>query len=61
MNKMIRAYLLRDRGLVVTDKSLVSNARDDEFEEVSLIVTVNEIQYWNEEIEMLGLAEEDEW
>ncbi|MGV2886013.1 hypothetical protein [Paenibacillus taichungensis] len=60
MNKMVKGYLLKDRGTVVTDKSLIENAKDDEFVEVSIIITMEEIQGWNEEIEMMGLDEESE-
>lgn len=59
MNKMVKAYLLKDRGFVVTDKSLVHNAKDDEFEEVSLVIPMGEIKQWNVEIEEIGFDEEE--
>ena len=35
----MRAFLLKDRRMVVTDRSIVKGAKPDEFEEVTLIVT----------------------
>lgn len=59
MKRMLNAYLLRDSNTVVTQKSFVENATDTDFTEISLIISKEEIQAWAEEIEMLGLDEDE--
>lgn len=59
MKRMLNAYLLKDSNTVVTKKSFVENATDTDFTEISLIISKEEIQAWAEEIEMLGLDEDE--
>lgn len=59
MYKAQKAYLLKDRGHVVLDKSHVKNANEDEFEEITIVISLNQIKQWMEEIELLGLLEGD--
>lgn len=49
MNKLMTAYLFRG-NTVVTDKSLIMNATDDEFEEVSLVLSQVEIERYSKEL-----------
>lgn len=58
MNRMLRAFMLKDSDTVVTQKSLIHNAKDSDFIEVSLIVSMDDIKQWSEEIELMGLEEE---
>lgn len=58
MNRMLKAYKLKDSDTVVTQKSLIVGAKDSEFTEVSLVVSIKEIKYWAEEIEMMELDDE---
>lgn len=59
MNKTLRAYMLKDSNTVVTDKSLIHNTKDTDFTEVTLIIPMDEIKEWNEEIELFGLDESE--
>lgn len=59
MKRMLNAYLLKDSNTVVTQKSFVENVTDSDFTEISLIISMEEIQEWAEEIEMLGIDEEE--
>lgn len=52
MNKLMTAYLLKGRRTIVTDKALVINATDDEFEEVTLILSQEEIDRYSKEIKV---------
>lgn len=60
MNRMLKAYKLNGSNTVVTKKSLMHGAKDSDFTEVSLIISMDEIKEMAEEIESLGLDEEDE-
>lgn len=60
MNRMLKAYKLNDSDTVVTQKSLIVGTKDTDFTEVSLIVSMDEIKQWAEEIELLGLEEEED-
>lgn len=47
------AYLFKPHkdefvSCVVTDKSLIKNAKDEQFEEVRLLLTWQDIETWNE-------------
>src|SRR5690625_4184451 len=44
-------YLLKDRGFVVTDKSMIKNAKDNEFEEVTISIKSDDIKQWARELE----------
>lgn len=61
MNRMITAYKLKENNTVVTRKSMVRNVKDDDFTEVELIISMDEIKEWAEEIEMLGLDDEEDF
>jgi hypothetical protein len=57
---MLRAYMLKDSFTIVTQKSMIHNAKDTDFTEVTLILSMDEIKEWAEEIELMGLDEETE-
>ena len=61
MNQMMRAYKLNDSDTIVTKKSLIIGAKDSDFTEVSLIISMDEIKEWAEEIELMGLDDEEEF
>ncbi len=61
MNRMMKAYKLNDSDTIVTKKSLIHNAKDTDFTEVSLIISNDEIKEWAEEIELMGLDEEEDF
>lgn len=52
------AYLLKDRGIVVVDKHSVTNAAEDDFKEVSLLLPLDIVARWSDEAQMM--AEEDD-
>lgn len=60
MNRLLQAYKLKDSETVVTQKSLIVGAKDEDFTEVSLIISMEEIKGLAEEIELMGLDEEEE-
>jgi len=60
MLKCQKAYLLKNRGLVVTDKSFVKNTQDSDFEEVLIAISEDEIKEWAKEIDVVRL-DENEW
>lgn len=54
-----RAFLFKQAGVVrsvVTDKSLIKNAKEDEFEEVTLLLCEKDIEEW---IEVKKMQHED--
>lgn len=53
MNMWIKAYKLKDSNTVVTNKASIIGAKDEHFEEVSLIIPAEEIRQWAEELEEL--------
>jgi hypothetical protein len=53
--KIQKAYLLKDRP------SVVFNKPREEFEEVNVCISMLLIKEWAEEIEMMGLDEEEEF
>ncbi|MGD1416465.1 hypothetical protein [Bacillus stercoris] len=59
MYKIQKGYLLKDVGRVVTDKAILTDVKDEDFEEVLITLRMSEIKDWAEEIDMLGLDEED--
>jgi len=61
MIKMQKGYLLKGKGRVVTDKSIVVDVKDEDFEEIQIAIPVNQIKNWAEEIELMGLDEEEEF
>lgn len=54
MNMWIKAYKLKDSDTVVTNKASIIGAKDEHFEEVSLIISAEEIRQWAEELEELS-------
>lgn len=60
MLKCQKAYLLKNSGLVVTDKSFVKNTQDSDFEEVLIAISEDEIKEWAKEIDVVRL-DENEW
>lgn len=50
MNKLMKAYMLKGRRTVVTDKTLIMNTKEDEFEEVTLILSREEIDRYSKEL-----------
>jgi hypothetical protein len=64
MNKVTKAFIFKNGGgvnsLVVTNKSSISNTKDEDYEAVTLIIPVQTIKEWNEEIELMGLDDEEE-
>lgn len=61
MNRMMKAYKLNDSETIVTRKSLIVGAKDDDFTEVTLIVSKEDIKGWAEEIELIGLDDEEDY
>ena len=55
--KELKGYLLKDSDMVVLHKSDINNAKDEEFEEVSLFINTDDIKKLAEEIES---AEDEE-
>ncbi|MGM9987360.1 MAG: hypothetical protein ACI35O_09050 [Bacillaceae bacterium] len=60
MIKYQRAFLVPSENLVVTDKSVVEGIRDTEFIEIELALQMSDIKEWAEEIEMLGLDDDED-
>ncbi|CAM3778356.1 hypothetical protein [Alkalicoccus chagannorensis] len=58
--KMQRAYLIKGTEKVVIQKSMAPDVSEDGFQEVMVFVPMDEIKMWAEEIEMMGLDEDDE-
>lgn len=54
MHKMLKAYLF-EGGTVVTDKKTIVNSKDKHYEEVTLILSSEEIQQYYEELEELNM------
>lgn len=50
MYKAIRAYMLKDSDMVMTQKDYLNNANEDDFVEVILVVSADEIDQWHDEI-----------
>lgn len=61
MIKMQKGYLLKGKNRVVTDKLIIADVRDEDFEEVQIAIPVKQIKNWAEEIELMGLDEEEEF
>lgn len=61
MNRMLKAYKLKESDTIVTQKSLIKGTKDTDFTEVRLIISMDEIKEWAEEIEMLGLGDEEDF
>ena len=59
MNKTVTVYKLRDRGIIVTDKRLIKNTSENEYDELTLIVPYSEIKEWAEEIKQLEHADDE--
>ncbi|GIN25456.1 MULTISPECIES: hypothetical protein [Bacillota] len=55
MIKMQKGYLLKGKNRVVTDKLIIADVRDEDFEEVQIAIPVKQIKNWAEEIELMGL------
>lgn len=61
MNRLMKAYRLKDSDWVVLDKKSIHNTKDEDYEEVSLILSKDQIVGFYEELDMMGeLSEEDE-
>lgn len=58
MHKMTKAYLFEE-GTVVLDKSVIHNSKNENYREVTLIISTDQIKDLYEEIEMLGLDDDD--
>lgn len=52
------AYKLKDSNTIVTQKSIIENTTDEDYEQVDLIITADEIMMMNDEIQLLGLVED---
>lgn len=54
MNKGIKAFVFMPSkevvSMVVTDKSIIKNSKDEHFQEVTLIIPESEILKWADEI-----------
>ncbi|MDE1407082.1 hypothetical protein NSQ93_22160 [Bacillus sp. FSL W8-0445] len=61
MIKMQKGYLLKGKNRAVTDKSIIADAKDEDFEEVQIAIPLKQIKNWAEEIELMGLDEEGEF
>lgn len=59
MNRMLKAYRLKNSNTIVTKKSIIQGTTDDDYEQVDLIISADEIMMMNDEIELLGLVEVD--
>lgn len=58
MNRVMTAYKLKDSNTIVTQKSIIKNTTDEDYEQVDLIITADEIMMMNDEIQLLGLSED---
>jgi hypothetical protein len=58
MNRLTRAYLFQG-GTVVIDKNLIRNAKDEDFTEVSLILSKDQIKQFHNELEAMGELDEE--
>lgn len=47
-------------GTVVIDKAMIQNAKVDEFEEVTLIISRDDIREWYEELALIGLIGDED-
>ncbi|WP_368502666.1 hypothetical protein AB3N04_00800 (plasmid) [Alkalihalophilus sp. As8PL] len=61
MNKMIKAFKLKSSGLVVSDKNIVHDKSDNDFEEITLILSVNTIKELTIDSPLLEVNEEAEF
>lgn len=59
MYKALNAFLYQD-SMVVIEKKYIHGAKDDDFKPVRLVVSLDDIKEWSEEVELLGLEEEEE-
>jgi hypothetical protein len=59
MSLLKTAYILKGRDMVTTDKTLIKNANDDEFEEVTLILSQEEVDRYSKELKILAEYEEE--
>lgn len=59
MNKLMKAYMLKGRRTVMTDKTLIMNTKEDEFEEVTLILSREEIDRYSKELQRFSELEEE--
>lgn len=61
LTRLIKAYRLNGTNFIVTDKNNVKNAfnniKESDFEEVTLIISADEIMMMNDEIELIGMSE----
>lgn len=56
MNKMVQAYIYKEDGvnrIVVTDKRLLKNAKEEYWEEIRLAIPDRHIEEWHMELEMM--------
>lgn len=58
MKRAIRGYLLKDSNTVVTEIGFINNTKVEDFKEVTVVVSSDEIKQWNHEIEVLEQEEE---
>ncbi len=56
---MLNAYKLKNSNTVVTDPDSVDGTSQEDYETVSLVIPMQSIKEWAEEIEMLGLDDDD--
>lgn len=50
-NFMVNAFILKNSMTVVTDKNTIKNTKDEDFEEVSLILNESEIEKLYERVQ----------
>lgn len=59
MQKYTRAYLYNE-STVVLEKSAITNAKDEDFKEVTLLIPAEQIKDWYEELDLMGELEDEE-
>lgn len=59
MHLYARAYLYQG-GAVVLDKSMIVNAKDEEFTEITFIISRDQIKRYYEDLDLLGELEDED-
>lgn len=60
MNLMVVGYIHKDSNSVVVDKSIIKNAKDNEFEEIVIVLDEDFIKEKYEELEFLTDEDDEE-